>query len=88
MVRDFFFWEDDANLILALPVHADRPNKLAWHYDSKGIFSVRSAYKVCREDMLRSQASANGQHSAGSADEKLWMEIWRLQCPNKVKHFF
>lgn len=55
MVQDTF-WEDDAKLLLALPVHEDRPNKLTWH-----IFSVRSAYKLCREDLLRTQANANGQ---------------------------
>lgn len=58
------FWDEDANLILALPVHQGRDNSLAWHFDKHGIFSVKSAYKVAREDFIRNRA-ANGQHTAG-----------------------
>ena len=54
MVCDMF-WGEDAKIILALPVHEDRPNKLPWNFDPKGLFSVRSAYKVCRADHARSK---------------------------------
>ena len=46
------FWEEDVRLIRQLPVHKDMDDTLAWHYDSKGIFSVRSAYKVHRAGVL------------------------------------
>lgn len=32
MVCDMF-WGKDAKIILALPVHEDRPNKLPWNFD-------------------------------------------------------
>jgi hypothetical protein len=41
--------EDDTNLILSLPVHTDMEDVLAWHFDNKRMFSVRSAYKLQRE---------------------------------------
>jgi hypothetical protein len=47
------FWEEDANLILALLVNKGRHNVLAWHYDERGVFSVKSAYKVCRDTLIR-----------------------------------
>lgn len=40
------FWEEDAKLILALPVHQGHDNTLAWHFDKHRVFSVKSAYKV------------------------------------------
>lgn len=52
LVRDTF-WAKDANLILALPIHQGQENTLAWHFDKHGVFSVKSAYKVAREDRLR-----------------------------------
>lgn len=48
LVRDIF-WEEDAEVILATPVHEGRPNVLAWYFDKHGMFSVKSAYKVGRE---------------------------------------
>lgn len=42
------FWEEDARVILSFPVHGGMENKLAWHFDKKGVFSVKSAYKVYR----------------------------------------
>lgn len=46
LVNDIF-WKEDAIIILAMTVHEGRENVLAWHYDEHGIFSVKSAYKVC-----------------------------------------
>jgi len=59
------FWEEDANLILALPIHEERDNLLAWHFDEHGLFSVRSAYKICCAEFLRS--STRGGDQGGSS---------------------
>lgn len=40
------FWEEDAANILAIPVRPELEDTLAWHFDSKGTFSVKSAYHV------------------------------------------
>lgn len=40
LVNDIF-WEEDATIILAMPVHEGRENVLAWHYGEHGIFSVK-----------------------------------------------
>lgn len=86
MVRDIF-WEDDVKLILALPIHENRSNVLAWHFDSKGIFSVRSAYKVCRADFIRNKNQSVAQQSSSGKVDPVWGQIWKLECPNKIKHF-
>jgi hypothetical protein len=40
------FWPEDMPKILAIPVHLEMEDVLAWHYDSKGLFSVKTAYRV------------------------------------------
>ena len=40
------FWDEDVSLIKALPIHLDMPDIVGWHYDSKGRFSVKSAYML------------------------------------------
>lgn len=55
LVKDTFL-EVDAKLILSLPIHTDLPDSVAWHFDAKGLFSVRSAYKVKREADQRASA--------------------------------
>lgn len=42
------FWEEDATLILQMPLRDGAEDFMAWHFDSKGIFSVKQAYKLKR----------------------------------------
>lgn len=88
LVHDVF-WEEDAKIILALTVHQGRDNMLAWHFDSKGNFSVRSAYKVCRDDLIRHSGSQIGSSSDSTVlvETKMWSQIWNLRAPGKIKHF-
>jgi hypothetical protein len=70
-----------------LPLFVDNENRLAWHFDKKGMFSVRSAYKVCREDFLRAATRNGAQGSSGAGSTNVWDKLWKMECPNKVKHF-
>jgi len=61
---------------------------VAWHYDAKGIFSVRSAYKVHREQLRRNSRRGAGSSADGNILEKeQWKHIWKLKCPGKIKQF-
>ena len=40
LVKDIF-WEQDAKNILAIPLKQGMMDNLAWHFDSKGRFSVK-----------------------------------------------
>jgi len=83
------FWEEDAQLILSIPVHGGMENnKAAWHFNKKGVFSVKSAYKVYRQEQINK--SRRGGASASVPDpsyESIWRKIWSVQCPSKMKHF-
>jgi hypothetical protein len=83
MVKDLF-WEEDQQVILAILVFEGRDNLLAWHFDKHGKFSVRSAYKVCRDDFIRSRDCRAAQGGSQQQEEPIWKKIWSLNCPNKM----
>ncbi|KAK0602120.1 hypothetical protein LWI29_030528 [Acer saccharum] len=52
-----------------------------WHFDEKGNFSVKSAYKLALRIMNADEASySTGFHS-------WWKRLWLLNLPNKIKIF-
>ena len=60
------FWEDDVQIIRTIPVHTDMDDVVGWHFDTKGCFSVKSAYKVHRAAVIRNQERQQG---SGSGDD-------------------
>jgi hypothetical protein len=82
LVRDTF-WEMDVDIILATPIRSDYEDYLAWHFDSKGLFSVKSAYKLYvakRDEVACAGSQVNGEN-------KFWKTLWDLPCLPKVKQF-
>ena len=89
LVNDVFL-EEDAKYILSIPLKSGMEDSLAWHFDSKGEFSVKSAYHVLKDKNDLSQRRQVGEDSAIS-DHTCnfnWKKIWELQCQPKVKLFF
>jgi hypothetical protein len=88
LVRDTF-WVEDAVAILSIPMGVETPDWLAWHFDSKGQFSVRSAYKLAvqtrdNEAGRTAEVSVGG----GTTDPQFpWHKIWQMKVPNKVQMF-
>jgi len=62
LIRDIF-WEEDAVNILATPVHPDRDDVVAWHFDSKGVFSVKSAYHTFERATAHDRSFQTGESS-------------------------
>ena len=82
------FWPEDANEILRIPIAENLEDWPAWCFDAKGLFSVKSAYKVvvARRDIVACwDASTSGAVRDGSDFER--HRIWKLNVPNKVKMF-
>ena len=82
------FWPQDVDLILSIPVHVEMEDVVAWHYDSKGLFTLRSAYKVQRAYEKRTSKKGEASSSCAGADmdKLLWKKLWKLNCPGKIKH--
>ena len=57
------FWEEDIQIIRAILVHAEMEYVVGWHYDSKGHFSVKSAYKAHRAAESRRQTKRKSKWS-------------------------
>jgi len=51
LVRNIFE-ESDAEAILKIKVNEDQEDRPAWHYDKKGLFSVKSAYKLAIQTLF------------------------------------
>lgn len=82
------FHEDDVQAILSIPISEHAGDFLAWHFDSKGIFSVKSAYKVHAE-MLKMEVSRQGGQSSVSDNRhsEIFSALWNIKCPPRVHHF-
>lgn len=80
---------DDAEVILSIPLRDNREDCVAWHFDAKGLFSVKSAYKVSRHAANVSHGPSSGTtvHIPTMGTTFPWKKIWGLPIPNKVKHF-
>lgn len=68
-------------------MHEGRENVLACHYGENGTFSVKSAYRICREDRLRNIERGRAHGGTSQGPDPIWDKIRKLDSPNKVKHF-
>ena len=79
------FNEEDVQLILQIPIQGGDVDTLAWHFDKKGKFSVKSAYQV----VLGKQARNSAHDVASSSSQNVqcrttfWKKLWRLPLPKK-----
>jgi ribonuclease HI len=73
------FCDRDANEILKIPlVNLGKRDEIIWRFDKKGIYSVKSAYRVCVDVMInRDDWKVEGD----------WQQLWTLPIPPKVKQF-
>ncbi|XP_024626573.1 uncharacterized protein [Medicago truncatula] len=77
------FERDVAQNIVNTPLSMRLPaDKLVWHWEKDGEFSVRSAYHLLCEEKARLQPGPSTPQR-----DKLWKEIWRAPIPNKIKNF-
>jgi len=68
LVRDVF-WPEDAGLILSIPLIPGYEDFLAWHYDPRGVFSVKSAYHALEDKREQQKGRQTGSSSTEGAKE-------------------
>lgn len=82
------FGEEDVQLVRSIPLNTEMDAALGWHFDAKGCFSVKLAYKVHKAYETRQQNKSVVAGTGGSnGGPELWKRMWNLECPLKVKHF-
>lgn len=80
LVKNIFV-EDEANLILSIPVgNMSLEDKLLWHYSKNDEYSVKSGYKIASH-------MSNGETSHTRNSKKWRKYIWSLKISPKIKHF-
>jgi hypothetical protein len=80
----------DYEIIENIPLSTRRQTDFwAWHYDRKGVFSVRSAYKLLVQTRENRTAWLNGTTSSSNIkeEEKSWTELWKVKVPSKLNFF-
>jgi hypothetical protein len=85
LVQSIFF-EQDSDVILAIPLREDMEDDWAWHYEPKGCFTVKYAYKLSKQ----LQQVALGQPECSGTDNSSkfnWQAIWEAPCPLKIQQF-
>jgi len=72
------FWEHDAEQILGVKLPSKpREDVLAWHHDRKGLFSVKSAYRLA---MALDEEEKGGRQSSStnSCERSCWKAFWKI----------
>uniref|UniRef100_A0A803QIZ4 Reverse transcriptase domain-containing protein n=1 Tax=Cannabis sativa TaxID=3483 RepID=A0A803QIZ4_CANSA len=78
IIRDLFPTQE-ANIILGLPLSPHASDDCwSWSNDSKGCFTVKSAYNLLQDD----KHLHSGPNNSG-----FWRKLWQLKIPPKVKNF-
>ncbi|KAL5862339.1 hypothetical protein ACOSQ4_003635 [Xanthoceras sorbifolium] len=73
---------EEADIILSIPLcSSPLRDSLIWHFDKKGCFSVKSAYRLALKD------SCSDSPSGSRAPFPWWKKLWALQIPSKIKIF-
>ena len=81
------FDQQDARDILSIPLCQGMEDTVAWHFDKKGIFSVKSCYQLgvkLRDHKLCRDSSSS---TAPSEQSPVWNMIWNLKLSGKVRIF-
>ena len=79
------FEKEDAEAICRIPLsrrYVD--DSIIWLPNKKGLFIVKSAYKVARELMRRENVAKS---SGGCVRKRIWVALRKLKILNKVKVF-
>ncbi|XP_040993121.1 uncharacterized protein LOC121239848 [Juglans microcarpa x Juglans regia] len=78
------FEEEEANLILSIPISRGRAmDRLIWEPEKNGKYSIKSAYLM----ELRERERINGESFEVDKEAELWKQLWRLEVPGTVNQF-
>jgi ribonuclease HI len=81
------FHEHDTQAILRIKLpQQEQADRVAWHYETNGLFSVKSAYRLAYslKHQLRDFTSSS---TNTDGDRSLWNCVWKAEVPPKVRVF-
>lgn len=86
LIRQIFYpFDADEICKIKIPT-AEVGDQIAWHYETNGVFSVKSAYKLAASMEQQSRHTPTSS-SRDPGDRSIWDIIWKAKIPEKVKIF-
>jgi hypothetical protein len=82
LVQEIFLPHDAEEILKTKIPNQTTYDKIAWHYEKDGNFSVRSAYKLAYT--IR-EGIGNSTSNNPNGERKIWTNIWKALVPNKVR---
>lgn len=77
------FNQFEVQQIINIPISLILPeDKIIWHWEKDGEYSVRSIYHLMCENNNRDNAE-----SSNEKNQKVWKAIWKVLVPNCVRNF-
>ena len=80
----------DIEAIQKIPISFIRqPDFWAWHYDKRGLFTVKSAYRMIMDTKRRREKNLEGRSEQSNylQEEKGWKTLWKVKVPSKLRLF-
>ena len=76
----------DAKAILRIPLSRRYvPDMVFWLHTKDGDYSVKSGYHIAR--LLAKQEADLGESSREVMGSSIWVKLWKLKIPNKIRVF-
>jgi hypothetical protein len=82
------FEEDVANRVLDIPIsRRGGDDFISGPFTKYGVYSVRSAYHLAREEkfFINRSKQGGGAHSSLQDENLLWKKLWAIKAPGKMK---
>ncbi|KAL6131080.1 hypothetical protein ACLB2K_069458 [Fragaria x ananassa] len=71
------FMKDDVEMIRRIPLSFRLPeDKLVWHFDTHGSYSVKSGYRIALRDNVQQDMASS---SSSQETSKVWKKLWCLK---------
>ena len=71
----------DVQVVVSIPTSNNGgPDYLVWHYEEEGSYSVRSGYRLARQE------AGLGAACSSNIIPGWWKRLWGLNIPAKIKH--
>lgn len=71
----------DSEVIKKIPLNLRIEDKLIWHFDRLGMYSVKSGYKWFQKSRLCTSSTSK------NISKILWTKTWKLNVPPQIRHF-
>ena len=80
------FQRSDAEAILQIPLSRRQvPDAIFWLHTKSGEYTVKSGYHTTR--LISKQKADKGESSGGVIGGSVWVKLWKLKIPTKIKVF-